>query len=107
MKMTKDNILAPYKAELQRMRELLDAALGQGATSSSPSEDRVIFPLLVTCRDLVEEILFLVSEHFGRAAVRTARTMYECIVVARHHSLHPEKVDDYLGQFHAQWAKIL
>jgi len=33
-------------------------------------EDRVIFPLGVACRDLLEEILFAVSEGFGRLALR-------------------------------------
>ncbi len=33
--------------------------------------------------------------------------MYECVVVARHLHLHPEKTDDFLNIMWVQWAKIL
>ena len=33
--------------------------------------------------------------------------MYECVVFSHFLRLHPEKTDDYLATFHAQWAKVL
>jgi hypothetical protein len=99
--------IAEHRAELDRIRELMDVAFSRGAKSTNSPEDRVIFPLLVSCRDLTEEILFAIKDGFGRAALRATRTMYECVVVARHLHLHPEKVDDFLNMFHIEWAKIL
>src|SRR5271157_5848321 len=49
--------IAEYGAELMRFREMLDLAFAGGARSSKSPEDRVVFPLLVSCRDIVEEIL--------------------------------------------------
>src|ERR1017187_2734343 len=95
-----------YDSELKRLVELMDLAFARGARSSTP-EDLVVFPLLVSCRDLVEEILFAATEGFGRAALRTVRTLYECIVFARYLNLHPEKQKSFLDVFHVQWAKIL
>jgi hypothetical protein len=85
----------------------LDFAFAQGARASQAPEDRVIFPLGVACRDILEEILFAVSEGFGRLALRSSRTMYECMIFARYLSLHPSKTDDYLATFHKQWAMVL
>jgi hypothetical protein len=84
----------------------MDAAFANGATSSDLSEDRVIFPLLVTCRDIVEEVLFAIKDGFGRAALRATRTMYECLVTARYLNLHPEKTDDFWNLFYIEWAKV-
>jgi len=81
--------------------------LAGGAAASRAPEDRVVFPLLVSCRDLLEEILFAVNEGFGRAALRTVRTLYECVVVARFLHLHPEKTASFLEKFNLQWAKIV
>src|SRR5271166_33251 len=83
--------IAEYGAELMRFREMLDLAFAGGARSSKSPEDRVVFPLLVSCRDIVEEILFALNDGFGRAALRSARTMYECVVTARYLNLHPER----------------
>lgn len=99
--------LINHGTEIARLKAMLDLAFAQGAKASSAREDRVIFPLLVACRDIVEEVLFAVSEGFGRLALRSARTMYECIVFARHLSLYPEKTHSYLTTFHLQWAKVL
>jgi hypothetical protein len=99
--------LAQYGPEIIRLRDTLDLAFAKGAKASKAPEDRVIFPLLVACRDIVEEILFAVSEGFGRLALRSVRTMYECVVFARYLNLHPEKTDDYMATFHAQWARVL
>src|SRR5271157_4141240 len=99
--------LIRYSTEIALVKATLDLAYGKGAKSSSRPEDRVVFPLGVSCRDILEEILFAVTEGFGRSALRSARTMYECVVFSRHIHLHPEKADDFLGKFHAQWAKII
>src|SRR5271166_2347459 len=99
--------IAEYGAELMRFREMLDLAFAGGARSSKSPEDRVVFPLLVSCRDIVEEILSALNDGFGRAALRSARTMYECVVTARYLNLHPEKTDDFLAVFHSQWAKVV
>jgi hypothetical protein len=105
--MTITDQTAHYSQEILRLRDTLDLALAKGARASKAREDQVIFPLLVACRDIVEEILFAVSEGFGRLALRSIRTMYECVVFARYLNLHPEKTDDYLATFYAQWAKVL
>ena len=85
----------------------MDLAFAKGARASQAPEDRVIFPLGVACRDILEEILFAVSEGFGRLALRSSRTLYECVIFARYISLHPTKTADYLGTFHKQWATVL
>ncbi len=85
----------------------MDVAFSRGVTSTNSPEDRVIFPLLVSCRDLMEEILFAIKDGFGRAALRATRTMYELVVVARHLHIHPEKTHDFLEVIHVEWAKIL
>jgi hypothetical protein len=72
-----------------------------------PAPERAIFPLGIACRDLFEEVIFSVSAGFGRLALRTVRTMYECVVFARYLSRHPEKTADYLAAFHSQWAMFL
>jgi hypothetical protein len=97
---------AKYGTELERVRRLMDLAFAGGAASTSVLEDKVVFPLLVSCRDITEEILLAVKDGFGRAALRATRTMYECVVIARHLNLHPEKTSDFLDIFHAEWAKV-
>jgi len=97
--------IAHHGAELSRLRQALDLAFPPKATISAP--ERAIFPLGVACRDLFEEIIFSVSGGFGRLALRTVRTMYECLVFARYLSRNPEKTQDYLATFHAQWAMML
>jgi len=92
--------------ELRRFQRMLDSAFSGGATSSGKPEDRIVFPLLVCCRDIFEEICFALRDGFGRAALRAVRTMYECVVVARFLHLHPETADGYLDKFYVQWAKI-
>lgn len=67
----------------------------------------MLFPLGVACRDLFEEILFAVDDGFGRAALRSARTMYECVAFCRHIQMHPEKAPTFLQVFHTQWAKVI
>jgi len=99
--------IAERCVEVDRVKQMLDLAFAGGARSSKAPEDRVVFPLLVSCRHIVEEILFAINEGFGRSALRSARTMYECVVTARHLNLHPEKAEDFLSTFHAQWAKII
>lgn len=99
--------ITEHEAELSRLRELMDVAFSRGAASTNKTEDRVVFPLLVSCRDITEEILFAIKEGFGRAALRATRTMYECVVIARHLHLHPEKTSDFLELFHREWAKVL
>src|SRR5882762_5731499 len=105
--MTIKDQLVQHKAEILRLRDALNSAFSGGMRPSpTVPEDRVIFPLGVACRDLFEEILFAVSDGFGRSALRSVRTFYECLVFSRYLSLHPEKVSDYLSTFHAQWAKV-
>ena len=96
-----------YNAELLRFRSLLDEAFAKGAKNSGKPEDRIVFPLLVSARDTMEEILFAISKGHGRAALRTVRTLYECVVTAHHLHLHPEKMNDFFAMFYVQWAKIL
>ena len=84
-----------------------DEAFAKGAKVSKAPEDLVIFPLLVSCRDIMEEILFAINDGFGRAALRSARTMYECVVISRHLSLHPQKAMAFLEMMWTQWAKII
>jgi len=84
----------------------MDLAFSRSARSSNAPEDKVVFPLLVSCRDIAEEVLFCIKEGFGRAALRATRTMYECVVTARHLNLHPEKTDAFLEMFHVEWARV-
>ena len=105
--MTLTEQIQQYNAELLRFRSLLDEAFAKGAKSSSKAEDRIVFPLLVSARDMMEEILFEISNGHGRAALRTVRTLYECVVTAHHLHLHPEKTNDFFAMFYVQWAKIL
>lgn len=100
-------ILTEHVNEIRRLKTLLDTAFSGGARASDAPEDRMVFPLLVCCRDTMEEVLFSVHEGFGRAALRAVRTMYECVVVARFIHAHPEKAEEFLNTFHAQWAKIV
>jgi hypothetical protein len=95
-----------YNAELLRFRAMLDDAFAKGAKASDKPEDRVVFPLLVSTRDIMEEILFEISNGFGRAAFRSVRTIYEALVAAHHLHLHPEKTMDFLNLMYVQWAKI-
>jgi hypothetical protein len=90
-----------------QLGDALDLAFSKGARSSKAPEDRVIFPLGVACRDIFEEILFAVSEGFGRSALRSGRTLYECVVFSRYLNRYPDKTEDYLATFHAQWAMVL
>jgi len=99
--------LAQYSAETTRLRQALDLAFGQRATVSGKFEDQVVFPLGVACKDIFGEILFASEQGYGRLALRSARTMYECAVFARYLSLHPEKTQAFLNNFHASWAMIL
>jgi hypothetical protein len=99
--------IAKHQVELLRIKKAVDLAFGPGQRPSNEQEDRVLFPLGVSCRDLFEEILWAVDEGFGRAALRSARTMYECVAFCRHIHLHPEKADDFLQMFHTQWAKVI
>jgi hypothetical protein len=101
-----ERVAALYSAEIDRIRNLMDSAFSRGARSSNAPEDKVVFPLLVVCRGIVEEILFAIKDGFGRAALRATRTMYECVVAARYISLHPEKAEDFLAIFHVEWAKM-
>lgn len=96
-----------YNAELLRFRALLDEVFANGAKSSSKPEDHIVFPLLVTARDIMEEILFEITNEHGRAALRSVRTLYECVVTAHHFHLHPEKMTSFLDMFYVQWAKII
>jgi Family of unknown function (DUF5677) len=53
------------------------------------------------------EILFAIGNRHGRAALRTVRTLYECVVIAHHLHLHPEKMNDFFAMFYVEWAKIV
>lgn len=99
--------LAKYSTELARLRSTLNLAFGIGAHSSNADEDRVVFPFGVSCRDIFEEIVAAVERGHGRSALRTARTMYECVVFSRHIHVHPEKANLFLNKFYEQWAKIV
>src|SRR5438270_7739503 len=104
-KTTKEQ-LVQYRAELARLKQALDVAFCGSLRLTAP-EERVVLPLLISCRDIMEEILFAVNDGFGRAALRSARTMYECAVTARYLHLHPDKTDAFLNMLNVQWAKIV
>jgi hypothetical protein len=100
--------LAKYKDEIDRLNTALDAAFGQGmkANASAP-EDRVVFPLGVATRNLFEEVIWLVHQGFGDAALRTSRTLYECVVFCLYINKHPESWSEYLATMHSQWGRIM
>jgi hypothetical protein len=106
-KKTAKEQLAKYGAELVRLKHALDLAFGGSGMKLVAPEEKVVLPLLISCRDIMEEILFAVRDGFGRAALRSTRTMYECAVTARYLHLYPEKTDAFLSMFHVQWAKII
>jgi hypothetical protein len=54
-----------HNPELIRFRSLLDEACAKDAKSNSQPEDRIVFPLLVAARDIMEEILFAISNGHG------------------------------------------
>ncbi|MGC2284736.1 MAG: DUF5677 domain-containing protein [Candidatus Acidiferrum sp.] len=100
--------LAKYKDQLDRLIVTMNLAFGEGVTNNtSTPEDIVVFPLGVAARDLFEEIHFLVHYGFGHAALRTSRTLYECVVFALYISKHPDTWGPYLDTMHASWANIL
>jgi uncharacterized protein DUF5677 len=100
--------LAKYKDELDRLKTAVDLAFGRNVASNvTMPEDRVVFPLGVASRDLFEEIHFLVHHGLGNAALRTARTLYECVVFALYISRHPESWEPYVDTMYAQWANVL
>jgi hypothetical protein len=99
--------LARYSNEFELLRATIDLAFASGARPSKAHEDRVVFPLGVSCRDIFEEILSAIMDGHGRSALRSARTMYECVVFSRYICLHPEKAEDFLEKFNAQWAKVI
>jgi hypothetical protein len=97
-----------YRNEIDHLRTALDAAFGANSKANpSASEDRVIFPLGVATRDLFEEVIWLVHEGFGNGALRTSRTLYECVVFCLYINKHPETWNRYLDTMHSQWAKIM
>jgi hypothetical protein len=100
--------LTKYKDEIDRLKTALDVAFGAG-TRANPSavEDRIIFPLGVATRDLCEEVIWFVHQGFGNAALRTSRTLYECVVFCLYINKHPDSWENYLGTMHSQWAKIM
>jgi len=100
--------LAKYKDQLDRLIVTMDLAFGVGVTNNtSAPEDVVVFPLGVAARDLFEELHFLVYYGFGHAALRTSRTLYECVVFALYINKHPNTWEQYLDTMHASWANIL
>jgi hypothetical protein len=100
--------LLKYHDEFDRLIVAMDLAFGAGAASNGSSpEDFVVFPLGVAARNLFEEIHFLVSQGYGDAAVRTSRTLYECVVFALYINKHPETWSPYLETMYASWANVL
>lgn len=99
--------LAEYGSELARLKSAADLAFSGSGMKLVAPEEKVVLPLLIACRDIMEEILFAVKDGLGRCALRSARTMYECAVTARYLHLHPDKTLAFLNLFHAQWAKII
>ena len=99
--------LTTYASEIARLQRLLNYVFVDGSQGATGRAGIVILCLLISCKDIVEETLYLVKGGFGGAAVRGVRTMYECIVSARYLSRHPEKADALLDVFNAQWAKIM
>lgn len=105
---SRPDILAPYKIEIDHLRTALDLAFGLNQTNNpNAPEDRVVFPLGVASRDLCEEVIWNVHHKFGFGALRTSRTMYECVVFSLYINKHPETWEAYLDSMHAQWANIL
>jgi Family of unknown function (DUF5677) len=100
--------LAKYQGELAHLKSALDVAFGPNVRNNpNTPEDRVVFPLGVATRDLCEEVISFVYQGFGNAALRTARTLYECVVFSLYINKHPETWKSYLNKMYAQWAKVL
>jgi hypothetical protein len=100
--------LTKYAQELERLKVAMDLAYGVGTTNNpSLPEDRVVFPLGVAARDLFEDVHFLVYHARGHTALRTSRTLYECVVFACYIHKHPETWADYLETMYASWANVL
>lgn len=100
--------LFPYADELAHLKIALDIAFGKGVESNAAAkEDRVVFPLGVATRNLFEEVIWSVNQGFGRAALRTSRTLYECVVFSLYINKHPETWAGYLNTLYAQWGKVL
>jgi Family of unknown function (DUF5677) len=105
---SESDILAPCQVELANLRTALDFGFGAGASSNpNASEDRVVFPLGAATRGLFEEVIWSVHQKFGFGALRTSRTLYECVVFSLYINKHPETWEPYLNSLHAQWANIL
>lgn len=102
------SILLKYKDEVARLATALDSAFGKNERSNpTATEDRIVFALGVASRNLFEEVIWSVHYGFGFAALRTARTLYECVVFSWYINKHPEKWKDYLETMYAQWGTIL
>jgi len=100
--------LARYRDELAHLKSALDVAFGPNVRNNPNAlEDRVVFPLGVATRDLCEEVIWFGHQGFGIAALRTARTLYECVVFSLYINKHPETWKVYLHQMYAQWASVL
>jgi hypothetical protein len=100
--------LIEHRDEIIRLKTALDVAFGPGVRNNiSAPEDFVVFSLGLSSRDLWEEILFLINHGYEHAALRTSRTLYECVVFSLFISKHPETRQTYLDAMHSQWATIL
>lgn len=100
------NKFIQYNGELLSLFSLINDVLANGAKSTSASEDIVVFPLLVSAKNILEEILYVVAGGFGRLALRSIRTMYECVVAAYYINLHPELKGAFMKSGYPSWAKI-
>jgi hypothetical protein len=103
------SILDSYKDQLARLKTACDLAFGEGMTanSGSPEDQAVIFPLGVIARNLYEEVVCLVDQGLGFAALRTSRTLYECVIICLYMDKRPETCKNYLATWSANWAQVI
>jgi hypothetical protein len=103
------SILDSHKVEIARLQTAGDLAFGAGATPSSEirEDQAVIFPLGRITWNLCEEVLFYVEHGCGFGALRTSRTLYECVIFSLYMSKHPETCKSYLDSWNAHWAQVI
>lgn len=95
-----------YQVELKRLEDASKLAFAS-SNPNFPEDKKAVFPLCCAAGRMAEEIIYLVDGSYTGSALRTARTMYECVVFALYISKHPETVDNYLETLNDVWWSIL
>jgi hypothetical protein len=100
---------AKRREHSRQLQAVCDLGLGAGAAASSdvPEDQAVIFPLGTIARNLYEEVLFFVDRGLGFAALRTSRTLYECVIYCLYIEKHPETCKSYFDTWYATWAQVV